>query len=184
MVYFTSDLHFFHDREFIYKPRGFSSEEQMRNAYTSIWKDTVTDTDDVYVCGDFCLGQDYTAIENLIHNLPGKIHLIIGNHDTSAKIDFYNKFENIVEITYATILKYKKRSYYVSHYVTQTSSLETDPKHCLINVHGHVHENKMFTNDIPYLINVSVDVTGGKLLTFEDINNAFKSEVLNCIKYL
>ena len=184
MVYFISDLHFFHDREFIYKSRGFSSEEQMRNAYTSIWKDTVTDTDDVYVCGDFCLGQDYTAIENLIHSLPGKIHLIIGNHDTSAKIDFYNKFENIVEITYATILKYKKRSYYVSHYVTQTSSLETDPKHCLINIHGHVHENKMFTNDIPYLINVSVDVTGGKLLTFEDINNAFKSEVLNCIKYL
>ena len=184
MVYFISDLHFFHDREFIYKLRGFSSEEQMRNTYISIWKDTVTDADDVYVCGDFCLGQDYTAIENLIRSLPGKIHLIVGNHDTSAKIDFYSKFENIVEITYATILKYKKRLYYVSHYVTQTSSLETDPKHCLINIHGHVHENKMFTNDIPYLINVSVDVTGGKLLTFEDINNAFKSEVLNCIKYL
>lgn len=42
----------------------------------------------------------------------------------------------------------------------------------------------MFTNDVPYLINVSVDVTGGSFLTFDDIEKAFKDEVQNCIKYL
>ena len=28
MIYFTSDTHFCHDKEFLYKPRGFSSIEE------------------------------------------------------------------------------------------------------------------------------------------------------------
>ena len=29
MIWLTSDLHFFHNREFVYKPRGFNSVEEM-----------------------------------------------------------------------------------------------------------------------------------------------------------
>lgn len=184
MVYFISDTHFFHDREFIYKPRGFKSEEEMRLHYINEWQNTVKDNDDVYILGDFCLGTDYDAIQKLIESLPGRIHLIIGNHDTNAKINFYYKLPKIVEVVYATVLINNHRRYYLSHYITETSTLESNPKTCVINLHGHLHTKEMFNNDIPYLINVSVDVTGGKLLTFDDIDNAFKNKVNECIKYL
>ena len=184
MIYFISDFHFFHDRAFIWKVRGFESEERMRMTYLSKWKQTIHKDDDVYVCGDFCLGQDYDAIKELIDSLPGRIHLIIGNHDTDSKIEFYKTFSNIVEIVYSIMLNYNGHKYYISHYVTETATLESNPKYCVINIHGHVHENRMFTNDVPYLINVSVDVTGGAFLTFDDIEKAFKDEVQNCIKYL
>ena len=29
MIYFTSDLHFNHDRDFVYVPRGFQSVDEM-----------------------------------------------------------------------------------------------------------------------------------------------------------
>lgn len=184
MIYFLSDTHFFHDRKFIYESRGFKSEEEMRLHYINEWQNTVHDNDDIYVLGDFCLGTDYEAIEKLIESLPGRIHLIIGNHDTDAKINFYSGLSKIVEIAYATVLIDNHRRYYLSHYITETSTLEGNPKNCVINLHGHLHTKEMFYEDRPYLINVSVDVTGGKLLTLDYINKAFKNKVEECMIYL
>lgn len=31
MIYFTADLHFGHNKEFIYKKRGFNSVDEMNN---------------------------------------------------------------------------------------------------------------------------------------------------------
>ena len=184
MIYLASDFHFFHDREFIWKVRGFNSEMHMRNKYVTEWINTVKDNDDVYVVGDFCLGNDYEAITELITSLPGRIHLIIGNHDTVGKLAFYKNFDNIVEITYATMLVHNKRRFYLSHYLTETATLESNPKTCIINVHGHLHVRNMFYEDKPYHINVSVDVTGGKLLTLDDIEKAFNEKVKECVQYL
>ena len=184
MIYFISDLHFFHDREFIWKVRRFSSEEEMRETYLKEWEKTIDRDDDVYLLGDFCLGSDFDRIGELILSLKGKIHLIIGNHDSDARIEYYKTFDNIVEIVYATVLKYNGRRYYLSHYITETATLESDPKECVINLHGHLHTKQMFHEDKPYLINVSVDVTGGKFMTFDDIENAFNAKVKECIKYL
>ena len=44
-IYLCSDLHLFHDREFIYKPRGFQSCEEMTQHYVDYWKNTVKDGD-------------------------------------------------------------------------------------------------------------------------------------------
>lgn len=184
MVYFISDLHFFHDRKFIYEPRGFKSEKEMREYYVKEWQKTATNDDDIYVAGDFCLGTDYDAIADLVKSLPGRIHIIIGNHDTDKKVEFYSKLPNVVEIAYATMIVNNNRRYYISHYITETATLESNPKTCVINIHGHLHVKEMFHEDKPYLINVSVDVTGGKLLTFQDIEFAFTNKIKECISYL
>lgn len=52
-IFLTSDLHFNHDREFIYGPRGFKSVEEMNEALIKNWNGTVTNEDDVYVLGGF-----------------------------------------------------------------------------------------------------------------------------------
>ena len=184
MEYITSDLHLFHDREFIYKPRGFNSEEEMRETYIKQWRKTVKDNDDIYNLGDFCLGTDKDKIRNLISSLPGRIHLIIGNHDTDAKIELYQNIPNIVEMAFATRITRNGRTYYLSHYPTLTSNLESNPKHCVINLYGHIHEAKKFFEDRPYMRNVSVDANDNKFLTFEEIERDFNAEVKKCISYL
>ena len=50
----------------------------------------VNPEDDVYVCGDLCLGGGGLEImeknKELIECLNGHIHVILGNHDTPARI--------------------------------------------------------------------------------------------------
>lgn len=43
MIYLTSDLHFGHDREFIWKVRGFSSIDEMNEVYVDKWNSLITD---------------------------------------------------------------------------------------------------------------------------------------------
>ena len=133
-IYFTSDLHFGHDKEFIYKPRGFNSIEDHDNTIIENWNNIVTEDDDVYVLGDLMLGDKEYGL-NCLKRLRGKIHIVAGNHDTTNKIDLYStKLNNVVEIKPIIILKYNKYKFYLSHYPTITSNLEKDSlKDCLIN---------------------------------------------------
>ena len=81
MIYFTSDLHFGHDKPFLYEPRGFTNIYDMNNAIFRNWNSIVTEEDDVYVLGDLMLNNNEGGIW-LIKRLRGRIHIILGNHDT------------------------------------------------------------------------------------------------------
>ena len=100
MIYFTSDLHFCHQRDFLYAPRGFNSAEEMNSAVVANWNSLITDDDDVYVLGDLMLNDNDTGLQ-LIKQLKGKIHIVYGNHDTDARIELYKNCENIVEAAFA-----------------------------------------------------------------------------------
>lgn len=174
----TSDLHFFHDREFIYKPRGFDSLQEMHEAYINEWNKRVMPEDDIYIVGDFCLGTDYDSIYELIHTLPGVKHLLIGNHDTDNKVKFY--IENGIDVKYADMIVYKKRRFYLSHYPTMVSSPEGSLKNCIINLHGHIHTKQKFYCDMPYIYNVSVDANENKFLTLDEILENIQTKANEC----
>lgn len=182
MIFVTSDLHMFHNREFIYRPRGFNSVDEMMNCYINEWKSKVTKSDDIYVVGDLCLGNNYADILRLLNSLPGTLHLLIGNHDTQSKVEFYRSHK--IDVKYADMIEYKHRRFYLSHYPTYTASLEENPKNCIINLHGHLHTKKKFFEDRPYMYNVSVDANTNKFLTLDDILTEFKNKVNECKKYL
>ena len=145
MIYFTSDLHFGHDKDFIYKSRGFNSIEDHDNTIIENWNNIVTEDVDIYVVGDLMLGDKEYGL-NCLKRLKGKIHIVVGNHDTTNKIDLYStKLNNVVEIKPIIILKYNKYKFYLSHYPTITSNLEKDSlKDCLINLYGHTHQTTKF----------------------------------------
>ena len=111
MIYFISDTHFNHDREFVYGPRGFKSIEEMNETLIKNWNETVTPDDQIYVLGDFFLGTDEEFIRHTLWRLNGQIYLIYGNHDTPAKIKLYENTHGLVHCEgYATKIKYKKRA--------------------------------------------------------------------------
>ncbi len=180
-TFITSDLHLFHNREFIYKPRGFNSVEEMNEKYINEWNTRVTDNDDIYILGDWALGSDLEKIVGTIMSLPGQKHLVIGNHDTNSKVELYRELG--IDVAYTFKLETKKYSYLLTHYPTITANLESDPNNCVINLHGHIHTKERFYEDRPYMINVSVDAND-HILTLPEIEDMFERKVEECKSYL
>lgn len=184
MIYFISDTHFNHDREFVYEPRGFKSIEEMNETLIKNWNETVTNEDDIYVLGDFFLGTDYDYINEVLDKLNGRIHLVVGNHDTPSKITWYTSWNNIIEIADALRIKYKKREFFLCHYPVLTASLEQDPNRAVINLFGHTHSKDKFYEDRPYMYNVAADAHDNRPVSIEQVIKDFNEKVEECISFL
>ncbi len=157
MIYFISDTHFNHDRDFIYSPRGFDSMEDMNNRIITNWNKTVSADDTVYVVGDFFLGADQDYVQNTLKKLNGHIILVRGNHDSDAKVRLYGCSSKIEDIVWATQITYKKRLFFISHYPTMTGNFDTNPDRVIINIFGHTHSPDKFYEGQPYMYNVACD---------------------------
>ena len=169
-IYFTSDTHFCHNKDFCYEPRGFKTIEEMNEKIFNNWNSIVTDEDDIYHLGDVMLNDDTQGMMYL-ENLKGKIHIIRGNHDTDTRVEKYKQLNNVVEITYATIIKYGKTHLYLCHYPTLTANYDDDkPWHKnLVNLFGHTHQQENFYNNNPYMYHVGVDSHNCKPIEVEEI---------------
>ena len=184
-IWFTSDLHFGHDREFIYGPRGFKSIWEMNKEIITRYNEVVKSEDDVYILGDLMLGDSDIGV-SYIKDLKGKLHIVRGNHDTNSRMDLYNNCYNVVEVTEGQYFKYKQYHFYLNHYPTFTSNLEKGPelgKH-LINLYGHTHQTTNFYNEIPFMYHVGVDSHNCIPVHIDTIISDIKAEVNKCVEML
>lgn len=78
MRLFTSDLHIGH--RFVAGLRGFDNVAEHDEAIRDRWRSVVRDGDDVWVLGDLSMTPRQEVFE-FIRSLPGRKHLIAGNHD-------------------------------------------------------------------------------------------------------
>ena len=83
-IYLTSDWHFGHDREFIWKARGYSSVEEMNEDQIDKINSLIKPEDNLYILGDFMLGDTDKGME-YIKRIKGNLHIILGNHDTQNR---------------------------------------------------------------------------------------------------
>lgn len=187
MEFITSDLHFGHDRAFIYEPRGFSSIGEHDEEIIWRWNDVVKSDDIIFVLGDLMLGTDHDYGLSCISRLNGMLHLIRGNHDTDRRWEEYNTLANtVVEYGYATILKHEYGKSYLCHYPTETSCLEnmTPIKNHLINLHGHTHSTHKFEKNKPYQYNVALDAHNCCPVSLKQVYADINKEVQQCLSYL
>lgn len=88
-VFFTSDLHFDHDREFIWGVRGYQNVQEMNETQVRNWNSVITNEDTVFYLGDLKFGRNY-SYEDVLRKLNfKKIYLMAGNH--------YSGFQDIAE---------------------------------------------------------------------------------------
>lgn len=153
MIYFTADLHFNHDMEMVYKPRGFNSVEEMNEAIIQRWNEVVQATDTVYVLGDLGLGGGgeaaLSSLKELIERLNGTITVIYGNHDTITRAAMYETCSNIsVDNCYATVFKHQGYKFFLSHCPTICTNHDEDKplKARVINLCGHTHTKDPFAD--------------------------------------
>ena len=144
-IFVSSDLHFCLNKPFLYEPRGFFNIEEMNKNIVENWNSFVQPEDEAYVLGDIMLNDNEQGLE-LLKSLNGKIHIILGNHDTPTRESLYRECTNVVEITLAARLKYKGYHFFMTHYPCQTSNFDDNKslKQRIINLCGHSHTKDPF----------------------------------------
>lgn len=145
-VWLTSDLHFGHQKEFLYGPRGYDSNIQMMQDVVERWNSKVAPEDHVYILGDLIVGDNEPYAFYMLQRLNGHFHIVLGNHDSDRRKDLYQQLLNPVEIALAMRFRYKKFHCYLSHYPTLTSNYDDEePLYTrVINFCGHTHTKDPF----------------------------------------
>lgn len=178
MIYFTSDLHIGHNKDFVYAVRGCESIEQMEARIIINWNNIIKPEDTVYILGDLMLRDTEHGIW-VVNQLNGKKVIIAGNHDTDTRLELYKeKIQNLEFIAYAHQIKYGKGIFYLSHYPTLTNNFDDQKawaKH-LINLFGHTHQTEKFYNDNPYMYNVGMDAHGLTPVSIDQIIEDIKKK--------
>lgn len=186
MIYLSSDTHFGHDRGFIYAPRGFSSVQENDEVIVERFNSILRPNDDLYLLGDQMLGDNENGI-NCLRQLTCKLHILWGNHDTDVRKVLYNHLPNVVEICgHATMLKYNKWRFYLSHYPTITDNLDdvSKPWQQVKNLYGHTHQKTNFYNDNPLMYHVGVDSHGCYPVSIEQVIEDIKCKFQECKEIL
>ena len=170
MIFFTSDPHLGHDKDFVVQARGFETVEEMNAEIIRRWNERIYPDDDVYVLGDLTLGDVEEGIR-LIAKLNGYLHIMRGNHDTDKKVERYLELPNVVSVQYADVLKYGKAVFWMGHYPTITANYDDDKpwaKH-VVCLFGHTHQEQPFYNNNPYMYNVGMDAHNCTPITIDEI---------------
>ena len=179
-IYVTSDLHFCHNREFLFKPRGFDNVWDMNKDILNRWNATVGADDVVYVLGDIMLNDNVEGMK-LLQSLKGRIFIVLGNHDTAIREELYRKAWNVEDVGLAMRLKYKKYHFFMTHYPCMTGNLEKESlKQCTLNLYGHTHQQTNFFQDIPYMYHVGVDSHNCTPVHIDQIIEDMENKVKEC----
>lgn len=143
-VWFISDTHFGHANIIKYCARPFSNVEEMNQAMITRWNTVVAPEDTVFHLGDFALTPKFRQTE-LLAQLYGTKHLILGNHDGSRT--------RMLDVGFATVARVGEyRGFYLGH--NPISIPQGISALC-----GHVHE-KWFVRPngcYHHIFNVGVD---------------------------
>lgn len=170
MIYLTSDFHFCHDKDFIYKERGFDSVEEMNSKIVENYNNIIKDDDIVYIVGDCMLNNDEEGIK-LLKQLKGHKYLAIGNHDTDKRIKLYRENNIFEDIQMGYRIKYKSKTFIISHYPTMVDNTTKDN---VFNLFGHTHQNnEYFYNRHLNMINIGVDKHKLKPISLDNVINIY-----------
>lgn len=144
------------------------------------WNSTIKRQDEVYILGDVCLGNRVRA-EEIVKQLRGRKHLILGNHDKSMKgLERY--FESVSQIKEAkfTNNQFKfidpNETFCVEmcHYPLLTWNRRP---HGTCHIHGHCHNSITNFNNISKELRVDVgldsDLANGEFIELEKLYNHF-----------
>jgi len=167
MIYLTSDLHIGHDKEFIWKARGFNSIEEHDTAILLHCNEIIGPEDELYILGDLAMSGDEKEWNRIYNQLVCQnVHYIQGNHDTNYKMDLYDGYGFNFH-GYADMIKYQKKAFYLSHYPTMVGNKED--KKFLWNLSGHTHSKNKFEYGQYHIYNVAVDAHNCYPVSIEDI---------------
>ena len=148
-IFFTSDTHLCHQKDFLYVPRGFTTIEEMNEQIVQNWNEIVQSSDTVYHLGDMVMNDTDSAI-NYLKRLNGNIIWVLGNHDSTSKIQqilahcYHIKLVGNIATSYATMIKDGKWNFYLSHYPAHIGNFNDEKNKKFWCLCGHLHTQDRF----------------------------------------
>ena len=179
-VFFISDLHLNHDKPFVWEARGFNSVQEMNKQIIKNLQAAITSkTDDLYICGDVTLGD---LDRELLWQIPGRVHIILGNHDTDTREIAYKNLgwttSFCERIKYTDGTKKGQMSFLLSHYPTLTANPGDRPNQCVVNLSGHTHSKLNWCPEHPFIYNVGCDANDCKPVELSTIVGFMREKIL------
>lgn len=172
-IYLTSDLHFCHNKPFIYEPRGFKSVEEMNEAIIYNFNKTMDWGDTLYILGDCFLNNNEEGIK-LMKRLPGEKYIIFGNHDSDTRKALLHE-AGFHCLGLASVQKFNGLIFYLCHYPTMTSNHDEHKplNRRVLSLSGHTHSKEIWDEAGGY--NVALDAHDNCPVDLDEIIRAFKS---------
>lgn len=177
MIWFTSDLHFYHKNVIKHCRRPFDSVEEMNRALIENWNSCVKKREMVWVLGDFAFAGIEKTRE-IIEQLNGDIRCVRGNHDRHAKqlidMGFSNVYENHqIELDGMRVNLSHFPHYPVDREVDPYNQREYAHKR-IVNkgmplLHGHTHRPEKNSTHNGIEIHVGVDARDYKPVSSQQI---------------
>lgn len=175
MVYFTSDLHFYHDNIITHVNRPFRDSAEMNRKLVERWNERVTGQDDVYILGDVTMKGPELA-EEMISQLKGRKYLIRGNHDRFVDRTEFNSSLFVWVRDYAEITVENTR-FVLFHYPIEEWNGYYKGS---IHLHGHQHNHEDYNFHMAKKgirrYDVGVDANYMAPVSAEDILTFFEME--------
>lgn len=136
MLYFTSDLHFYHDKIIRHIHRPFQNAEEMNDILIKKWNAMIDFEDEVYILGDVTM-KGAALAHDCLSALNGTKHLIRGNHDNFIDSPKFNRS------LFASIQDYAEIPYGNTHFILcHYPFLEwNECRRGTIHLHGHQHNH-------------------------------------------
>lgn len=166
--YYIADLHLGHAKIIQMCSRPFSDEDEMDQALIQNWNSAVTESDNVYIAGDFCLNNRKKAADYL-HQLNGRKHLILGNHDRGITKDpeAVKCFESIDQML---TVKDSGKKIFICHYpVAEWPGYYQGYLHFYGHIHNSGNEAHRIMSRLEGSYNIGADLTGFTPRTLEFI---------------
>ncbi len=183
-IWFTSDTHFSHDNIIRFCNRPFKDIREMDEILIKNWNDRVQPDDIIFHLGDFAWGGSQIW-NNILQQLNGHIHLIVGNHDEKNLRQGYMKYFDSVE--YQKHIYIEGKSIYLNHYPFLCFGGAYRGEAACWQLFGHVHSKPESTGlDIsrlkvlfPTQYDVGVDNNNYCPISFEEVKRIIKDQQLS-----
>ena len=106
-LYVTSDLHFGHNQEFVYKNRGYNNPSEMNDDMIRIINQTVGEDGTLLHLGDFCLNTTQEDLKYIFSNLKIKaLWLLWGNHNNPIQKSYGGRVQQVAASYYGLHVRF------------------------------------------------------------------------------
>lgn len=172
MHWFTADPHYGHDRIIGFCNRPFPDVATMNARLLAECRARVQADDDLWILGDFTAGKSGGAqrreVRSIFHALPGRRHLIRGNHDLPWVREL--PWDSVAETADIVV---DGRRLFLGHYpmITWPGARRSG-----LQLFGHVHQNWRGSRNA---VNVGVDVWNFRPVTLPEIERRAVSLPIN-----
>lgn len=177
MIFVTADQHLFHKNIIRMKDRPFSSVDDMTEKIVANWNSVVTDTDTVYVLGDF-IGKEMVDDNRMLeigNSLKGHKILLKGNHDKKYPMSLI--FEKVYKPGRIVRLEYSDTEFILNHWFANLTVVGDFPEKLYLHAHKHNKRGYNILNTYyrrPYF-DVGVDANNYFPVSLDSIIDMFRN---------